>query len=212
MRLPSIRHTALLLVAAVALASAAYAVGSTSGDGRATAAGSGSGTGSADAAGPAACGADELADALGVDADKLEAALREFHTQQHAAREGAFASALAEALDLDADEVADALEATRPDGERFHGPREMLRSLADELGVTPAELRKALRSVRDDVARSRADEREQLAAFLGERFDLDQSKVEDALESLPGPGPHGGHGGPRFGPGSGPPGGPPPGF
>ncbi len=55
-------------------------------------------------------GFSNLADTLGVDADKLEDALGDFHEQEHAERRDELADKLAEALDVPADKVKTALE------------------------------------------------------------------------------------------------------
>ncbi len=53
---------------------------------------------------------------------------------------------------MDAEKVEDALFAQRPDHRMrgHHKARQPLRQLADALGVTRGELRKALREVRDE--------------------------------------------------------------
>jgi hypothetical protein len=279
------KTTALALAGALALGSVAYGLGSQAGDGSAAARGDGEEA----RAGQPGLGPDfsSLADELGVDADELRDALRDFHDEKGTDRRAAFATALADALGksradveaalekrldaerakhakrladalgLEADDVAAALEkvmeAERADG--AHGPEDFIERLADELGVsadaveeafreaaprrfergprhrgpglsglasaldvTPAELRKALLSLRRTQADERADQRAELVKFLAERFDLEQSKVDEALPEF-GPGPDGrrggpGHHGPGFGgPGFGGPGfgGPPPG-
>jgi transcriptional regulator with XRE-family HTH domain len=180
---------------AVALASAAFAIGSQAGDGAATAASSGSSARSAPAAadaafvraarfGPGARGAglSDLAGDLGVSEAKLRDALeairddlepkgdrREEHTAALAKALGKtaeqveqafeqirddhqaeFAAALAKSLGIDAAKVRAALETVKPDeGERRRGTRGALfGDLADELGVSEARLRRALREAR----------------------------------------------------------------
>ncbi len=197
-----------------------------------------------------------LAEELGVDADELRDALRDFHDQKATDRRAAFATALADALGKSREEVeAGAREAVRhragqaceaaggcarPRGRRRqaalekvmkadrgdgeHGPEAFFERLADELGVsadaveeafreaaprkferggrhhrgpglsglasaldvTPAELRNALRTLRASHDADRADHRAELAKFLAERFNLEQSTVEDALPELGG--------------------------
>jgi hypothetical protein len=162
---------------------------------------------------------DRLAQALGADAAAVRAALEELRNERPGP--GDFPAALAAKLGVEADDVAAALMEVRPPrGPRpeLHHPAVALRQLASELGVTRAELRKALRKVRADADPDRKDRRDDLVKFLAERFDLSEAQVDDALPKFPGPGPGGpqgpcGPGGPggfgRFGPG---PGGPPPGM
>jgi len=163
--------------------------------------------------------AKRLADELGLDADKVEAALEKVMDADREDGEhgpGAFFDDLAAELGVSADAIEEAFREAGPrrrEG-RHRGPE--LSGLAAALDVSRAELRRALRSIRsgEHADRNPSDE---LAAFLAERFDLDQSKVEDALDELPGPhwgGPHPGGpgwGGPHLG-GPGPVGPPPPGF
>jgi transcriptional regulator with XRE-family HTH domain len=268
----------VVLVGAVGLASAAYGIGSQVGDGSAAAGGGGdSSSGVADRTSGVADrafergappGFDDLADSLGVDADELEKALREFHEQEAGDRRGDFAEALAGALGISADRVTEALDGLQDKhkqrfarrlaaelgvevdkvtaaldklaGQRPNGPggpgdftealadelgvdvekvedalfaqrpdrgmrgghhgRMPLRQLADALGVTRAELRKALRELRAGEE-SRFEERQDaLVKFLADRFNVAEDKVEDALGDLPRPGGPNGPGGPR-GPG-----------
>ena len=139
-----------------------------------------------------------------MDADKVTAALDKLADQRPngPGGPGDFADALADELGVDVEKVEDALFAQRPDrGMRGgHHGRMPLRQLADALGVTRAELRKALRELRAGEE-SRFEERQDaLVKFLADRFNLAEDKVEDALGDLPRPG---GPGGPR-GPGPGP--------
>jgi transcriptional regulator with XRE-family HTH domain len=227
---PKRRTTALVLTGAVGLASAAYGLGSQSGDGSA-AAGSADdreGRGGAIAlrhGAPPFAG--DLADALGVNASELRQALRAFHEREHTDRRAEFAAALAKALDVPEDRVTAGLdefhanldarmegrrEAFREGGPPPHrGPHRIalpLRQLASALDVSRAELREALREIRlarpdRSGMRDRFEEHNaELAAFLAERFDLDVDEVRDALADLPRPAPpHGGRPGPG-GPGA----------
>jgi hypothetical protein len=169
---PKRRTTALALTGAVGLASAAYGLGSQSGDGSAVA-------GSADeraSRGPAIAlrhgappFAGDLADALGVNAPELRRALRAFHEREHAERQGDFADALAEALGIPKERVSAALDEFHENLEQrmekrreaFRdgappprgGPHRIalpLRQLASALDVSRAELREALREIRPD--------------------------------------------------------------
>jgi hypothetical protein len=106
----------------------------------------------------------DLADALGISADKVRSAFDKLDQQ----REDRFE------------------DHGRPDmppppgGARFHfGPP--LRGLAKELGVTRSELRNALREVGQKAGDRFEQHRKELAEFLADRFDLDVDKVLDAL-------------------------------
>jgi CO/xanthine dehydrogenase Mo-binding subunit len=190
--------TAAVLAGAVALASAAYGIGTQTGDGTAEAARDGRAQ-----PGPGLfMRFDGLADELGVDADELREAMMDFHEQGQGELRDAFASALAEALGKPADDVRAALDEVRP-GEGMRpgcAPHVSLRRLAAELDVTSAELRKALRDVRPDVDVPFEDHREDLAAFLAERLGISEEKVEEALPEPPALGDR-----PRFAPGGPPP-------
>ena len=200
---------AVALAGAVAVASAAYGIGTEVGGGTASAARDNDNNRTRDF-GPPARAFDGLADKLGVDADELRNALMDFGEQQHAKHEEDFAEALADALGKPVDDVQSALQDARPDG-RAEGLRAMcnpgasLRRLANALDVTPAELRAALRQVREDEAAEHKARRDDLVNFLADRFNLSKDKVEQALPDLAWP-PAVGH---RFrGPGG--PGMPPP--
>ena len=209
--------TAAVLAGGVALASAAYGIGTQTGDGNAEAARDGTAQAARDGDrpdGPAFfMRFDGLADELGVDADELEDALRDFHEQERGELRDAFASALAEALGKPVDEVRAALDVVGP-GEGMRpgcAPHVSLRRLAGELGVTRGELRDALRETRAGVDSPFEERHEDLVTFLADRLGVSKEKVEDALPEPPDLGERR-----RFGPGGTPPfgpGGPPrPGF
>lgn len=191
-----------MLTGAVAVASAAYGLGSQADDGAAVARGGESRTGGPPIfmeRGPGP-GFQKLAKTLGVDADELAKALRDFHEQGESARRDGFATALAESLGVDAADVRKALFEVRPDrGHRHRHPAMPLRQLASALDVSRAELRTALREVRAGAENGREEHKQALAKFLADRFDLDVDEVSDALGELPRPVPPG-HGG-RPGPG-----------
>jgi hypothetical protein len=203
--------TAAALLGAVALASAAYGIGTQSGDGTASAARDNS---SGARGGPPGerffeLGFGDLAEELGVNEDELADALRDFHDREHTERRDPFASAVAEALDKPVDEVRAALDEVRPEeGDRARpgcAPHVSLRRLAAALDVSRAELREALREVRSGVDSAIEDIHDDLVAFLADRFGLSEQEVEDALPEPPER--------PRLGPGGPPPlghGGPPP--
>lgn len=144
-------------------------------------------------------GSSDLADTLGVNADELEQALRDFREQEHSDRREEASAALAGALGISADRVSDALErldekheVRRADrmapapGRGEHARHALpLRQLAAELDVSRADLRKAFRELRPDGPGRRFNEhRQELAKFLAERFELGVDKVSDALAEL----------------------------
>jgi hypothetical protein len=187
---------AAVLAGAVALASAAYGIGTQSGGGNAAAGEDSAARDRADGPrweirdgpGVAFFGFGDLADELGVNADELRDALEDFHRERGGELRDDFAAALADALGKPVDDVEAALEAAEP-GERRRGPcgpGVSLRRLAAELDVTRGELREALREVRagaDEAFDARIDA---LVTFLAERFNLSEDEVRDALPDLPG--------------------------
>jgi hypothetical protein len=190
--------TAAVLAGAVALASAAYGIGTQTGDGTAEAARDGQ----ARAEPRLFMSVDDLAEELGVDADELEDAMRDFHEQEKGEVRDAFASALAEALGKPADEVRAALDEVRP-GEGMRpgcAPHVSLRRLAAALDVTRAELREALRESRPGVDVPFENLHEDLVTFLADRLGVSRERVEEALPEPPALGDR-----PRFGPGGPPP-------
>jgi transcriptional regulator with XRE-family HTH domain len=138
-----------------------------------------------------------LADALGVDADRVQAALDKLMSARPRPPEE-LAQALADELDVDVTGVRRALFAARPDRGRGHMHHAMpLRQLASALGVSRAELRKALAELRGGMDTRFEEHRQALAKFLAERFGLSADDVAKALDELPrpvGPAPGGHHG------------------
>jgi hypothetical protein len=199
--MPTQRKTSIIVVGgALAVASAAYGLGTQAGDGTAVADSQNGERGARvafDRGGP--CGFSGLADDLGVDENKLEEALCDFRSSHDDGARADFAADLAAALGISADKVRSAFDKLhqqredrfedhrgRPDlppppgGARFHvGPP--LRGLAKELGVTRSELRKALGEVGQTAGDRFEQHRKELAEFLADRFDLDVDKVLDAL-------------------------------
>ena len=159
--------------------------------------------------------AGRLAEALGVSPDEVTTALQELEDERGGAGKpgapGDFAADLADKLGLEAGDVEAALMDLRPakrEG-RHDRPHAMpLRRLAAELHVTRAELRAAFRQMRADFRPQ--DHRDQLVAFLAERFELSEDEVDEALPDFAGPGAGGRHGpgGPGGPSGPGGPGGP----
>lgn len=184
------KATALVLAGAVGLASAAYGIGSQAGDGSASAGSGSSGNATAERGfehGPPP-GFDALADALGVDGDELEQAMRDFHEQQGSDARNAFASSLANALGISADKVNGAFAQI----EDSHKTR-FAAKLASELGLETAQVKAALEKLASDRPGDPGDFAEALAAELG----VEVAKLEDALDALrpdPGARHHGRHG------------------
>jgi hypothetical protein len=128
-----------------------------------------------------------LADALGVDADDVQAALEKLKDGTPRPPDE-FTQALADELGVDATDVRRALFETRLDRGRGHHHRAMpLRQLASALDVTRAELRKALREVRAGAENGWEERNQALAKFLADRFGLGVDKVSDALSEIPRP-------------------------
>jgi biotin operon repressor len=205
--------TIIVVGGALAIASVAYGLGTQADDGTAVADNAASASKSRDGGARffmrgVPPGFDDLAYRLGVEADELRDALRDFHDQEHADRRAEMSTKLAEALGISQEKVEQALgaldkrmEARRerfmkdapppPDGGPHRGVRHLrpflpLRQLAGELDVTRAELRKALRELRPDRPSSRDFEahQQELAEFLADRFDVHVDKVTDALGEL----------------------------
>jgi hypothetical protein len=178
--------TAAALAGAVALASAAYGIGTQTGDGTAEAARDGN----ARAEPMQFLRFDGLAEELGVDADELREAMMDFHEQERGEIRDSFAIALAEALGKPVDEVKAALDEVGPAQGRRPGcaPHVSLRGLAAELDVTRGELRKALREARAGVDAPFEDHHQDLVTLLADRFGLSEEKVEQALPEPPAPG------------------------
>jgi transcriptional regulator with XRE-family HTH domain len=167
--------TALVLVGAVGLASAAYGIGSATGGGSATA----ESDGNAPTVkhefrlGPPP-GFDDLAEKLGVDADELAEAMRDFGEQERSEHRDDFANALAKALGISSGKVAEALDGIV----EVHRVR-IDERLAKELGVDADEVKQALDNVMDERPRSP----EAFAEALADELGVDAAKVEDALEA-----------------------------
>ena len=152
-----------------------------------------------------------LADKLGVDADKLAQALRDFHESEegnrrddfsaslakalgistdrvtkafdqiHKKHEARFATRLADALGVDADKVQAALDKLMNGTPR--PPHELAQGLADELGVSVSDVRRALFEARPDRGgrrRHHAMPLRELAAALG----VDRAELRKALGEM----------------------------
>lgn len=173
---------------ALAVASVGYGLGTQADDGTAAAGGEqSSDTNSRNSGAPVFVRGGQppefadLAGTLGVDADELEQALRDFRESEagdrrdefatslakalgisadkvtaafermHQQHEARFAARLAEALNVDADKVQAALDKLKDDAPR--PPDEFARTLADELGVDVTDVRRALFEARPDRGR-----------------------------------------------------------
>jgi hypothetical protein len=154
------RTTVIVVGGALAIASVGYGLGTQADDGTAIAdSNQGRNGGTAqpfDRGAPPGLG--DLADALGVDQDKLQRAFGAFGEQEHAEREEQFSAALAKELGISSERVAAALEAIRP---KFLGSPD---------GPPHGSPGRALK-------RHEAE----LSKFLADRFDLDADKVSKAL-------------------------------
>ncbi len=188
MRTPQ-KVTALVLVGAVGIASAAYGIGSAAGGGSATAESNASNAATAQRGsepGPPP-GYDDLADTLGVDADELAQAIQDFHDQQKGEKRDDMSAALAKALGISVDKVNAAFDQIK----EGHKSR-FATQLAIALGVDAAKVEAALEKLAGERPESPGDFAEALASELG----VDTAKVEEALESLrprPGARPPGDH-------------------
>lgn len=136
--------------------------------------------------------AQELAQALNLSTDKVQAALdrlRGTRADRHAnrdARRTELADALAKELGVDAAKVRSAFSAARPDRSAPRGPgrrAEVLAGIAGALGVSSAQLQAALQKVRGDLGprdgRPHGD-----AAALAKALGVDTAKVQAALDKL----------------------------
>jgi transcriptional regulator with XRE-family HTH domain len=163
---------------ALAIASVGYGLGTQTGDGNAVADSSQDGQQERHAGARLAFergappGFSDLADRLGVDADELRQALRDFHDQRDADRRDEFADKLADALGISADRVKSAFEG-------LHQKREdrFADQLAAALGADADKVRAALEQLKDDRPVPFGDFAQKLADELG----LEVSDVRAAL-------------------------------
>ena len=163
------RTTVIVVGGALAVASVGYGVG-TQVDGGTAVAGGGQPAGEENRNGAPASfvhrgqppGFDDLADTLGVDADELEKALRDFRESESGDRRDEFAASLAKALGISADKVTAAFE-------RMHQQREarLAARLADALGVEADKVQAALDKLMDDMPRPPHELAQALADELG---------------------------------------------
>ena len=185
---PQRRTTVIVVGGALAIASVGYGLGTQADDGTAVAESSRQEQRSGGAP-PlpfergAPPGFSDLADSLGVDADKLQDALRDFHDQQNAGRREEFSDALAKALGISADKVSAAFDALHENKQgRITG------RLAKALGVDADEVKAAFDKLKDE----RPLRFGEFAAKLADELGVEEADVREALRKL-GP-PHGGPG------------------
>ena len=181
------RTTVIVVGGALAVASVGYGLGTQTGDGTAIA-GSDQGSDTRTRSGsPPVLGERgqppgflDLADRLGVDADELADAFRDFHESEHADRRAEFAGALAKALGISSEKVTAAFEQLHQQHEGRFAAR-----LAEALNVDADKVRAALDKLKDDTPR-RPDE---LAQALADEFGVGVTDVRRALfEARPDPG------------------------
>jgi Clp amino terminal domain, pathogenicity island component len=138
----------------------------------------------------------KLADALGVDAAKVKAALDKLQGGEPGPPDE-FAQKLADELGVGVSDVRSALMKIRPfdgpgragpgrggPGHERHGDAMPLRELAHRLGVSRADLRAAFGKLRSSARNDFKQDRQELAKFLADRFNLDVSKVQEALTAV----------------------------
>jgi transcriptional regulator with XRE-family HTH domain len=170
--------TVIVVGGALAIASVGYGLGTQTGDGNAIADSSQDGQQERHAGarlafeGGAPPGFSDLASKLGVDADELRQALRDFHDQEDADRRDEFANKLADALGISADKVKSAFEGLHQKRENRFAAR-----LADALGTDADKVKAALEKLKDDGPVPFGDFAQTLADELG----LDVSDVREAL-------------------------------
>jgi transcriptional regulator with XRE-family HTH domain len=179
MRSQKRRTTVIVVGGALAIASVGYGLGTQAGDGNAVA--DSSQDGQQERQGGLAFergtppGFSDLADRLGVDADELRQALRDFHDQKDADRRDEFAKQLADALGISADRVKSSFEGLHQNREDRFAAR-----LADALGADADNVRAALEKLKDDGPVPFGDFAQQLA----DELNLDVSDVRAALINI----------------------------
>jgi transcriptional regulator with XRE-family HTH domain len=181
------RTTVIVVGGALAVASVGYGLGTQVDDGTAIAGGeqssdartrSGALPAFAERGQPP--GFQDLADKLGVDADELEKALRDFRESAEGDRRDEFATDLAKALGISADKVTAAFE-------RMHNQHEarFAARLAEALNVDADKVRAALDKLKDDTPRPL----DEFAQALADELGVGVTDVRRALfESRPEPG------------------------
>ena len=131
----------------------------------------------------------ELAKALGVTEEKLQAAFEKVRPEK-GDRKDERVAAIAKALGAKESDVQSVFEAQRGTGGPGGGPRgggrgrggassELVSALAKKTGKSEAEVRKALEAARPDPAAKR----DELVAALAKELGIDVAKVKSALEA-----------------------------
>jgi hypothetical protein len=207
------KKLATLLSAGVVLSSAAYAIGSQTGDGGALASSSagsgGAATGSATTVvdrqgarrfvhrggpgGRGGFGLDALATKLGVTSTALGDALKAIRDEKTPAqRRAELTQALATALGKPVDQVTTAVNSVLPDrGARGAGKDDFAAAIAKALGVDVAKVQAGLDKVRQDFRnaprdrnRDRGDRLDAVVNALAASTGVDAAKVRSALQDL----------------------------
>ena len=181
MRSQKRRTTVIVVGGALAIASVGYGLGTQAGDGNAIADSSQDGqqerhTGARllfERGAPP--GFSDLAGKLGVDADELRQALRDFHDQEDSDRRDEFANKLADALGISADRVKSAFDGLHQKREDRFAAR-----LAAALGADTDKVKAALEKLKDDGPVPFGEFAQTLADELG----LDVSDVRAALMEI----------------------------
>jgi hypothetical protein len=168
MQSPTKKTTAIVLAGAVGLSSVAYGIGTQAGDGSSAAA---SRQNAGTERGPTPPGFTDLAKELGVEADALHDALRDYREQEHAEMRTAFVAALAKALGKPTEEVRAALDSLEDERKaRFAA------QLAKALGVDADDVTTALEELKDERP-APGD----FSADLADKLGLEADDVEAAL-------------------------------
>jgi ClpA/ClpB-like protein len=181
------KSTIIVVGGALAVASVGYGLGTQADDGTAVAGGAQTTAEENRGAGPPAFveggqppGFQDLADTLGVDADKLAQALRDFHQSEEGNRRDDFSAALAKALGISTDKVTAAFEQVHKQHEARFAAR-----LADALKVDPDKVQAALDKLMGTTPRPP----DEFAQALADELGVDVTDVRRALfESRPDPG------------------------
>jgi transcriptional regulator with XRE-family HTH domain len=173
------RTTIIVVGGALAVASVGYGLGTQADDGTAVAGGEQNPeTNSRDSGPPVFVkggqppGFQELADTLGVDADELEEALRDFRESEDGDRRDEFATSLAKTLGISADKVTTAFERMHQQHEARFAAR-----LAEALNVEADKVQAALDKLMDDTPRPP----DELAQALADELGIDVTDVRRAL-------------------------------
>jgi len=196
------RTTIIVVGGALAIASVGYGLGTQAGDGNAIADNATEQDGSTQERGgaPAPFGFDrgappgfsQLAGKLGVNANALMRAMRDFHDQHESDRRDRFATDLAKALGISTDRVKSAFERLRPgrdfrdrDRDFADHERRFAERLASALGANVDDVKAALDKLKD----GRPHRFGEFAQTLADELKLDVSDVRAALMKIRPPGP-----------------------